>query len=368
MRNTLATAVAVVGLLTSCNSQKAVEVNGEKMELQDGVYAHFKTNQGDILVELNTEKAPLTSANFIALAEGNHPSVSDQYKGKPFYDGLVFHRVIPSFMIQGGDPQGNGMGGPGYKFDNEIVPELSHEKGVISMANSGPNTNGSQFFITVANTKQLDGSYNIFGKVTAGQAVADAISAVPRNSSDKPNEAVVMEKVTIVRKGKEAKNFDAPAVFAGAAEAKIAAAKKAEEEMQAKIDENTDNATKTASGMFYEVLKEGEGPKPAAGQTVLMNYAGFLMDGTLFDTSIETVAKENNQFTPGRPYEPFPVQIGPGARVIEGWKEALGMMNVGDKWKIILPPNLAYGSRGAGGVIPPNAWLIFEVEMLEIKK
>jgi len=394
MRNVFATAAILLGLLSSCSSQPVqqteaksndsessllnkqsvrdtvnVIVNGDSIsDLQNGLYTKFETNKGDILVKLNTEKAPLTSANFVALAEGNHPAVSEQYKGKPFYDGLTFHRVIPNFMIQGGDPQGNGMGGPGYKFDNETSPELSHEKGVISMANSGPNTNGSQFFITVANTKQLDGSYNVFGKVVAGQAVADSISAVPRNNRDKPNEPVIMETVKIIRIGKEAKDFDAPAVFNQVQEEKAAAEAEAKAEEQAKIEELTANAQKTASGLYYEVLEKGEGPKPEQGQTVLTNYAGYLVDGTLFDSSIEEVAKAGGKYNPQRTYEPFPVQVGPQARVIQGWKEALSMMQVGDKWKLIIPPNLGYGSRGAGGVIPPDAWLVFEVEMVKIKE
>ncbi len=394
MRNVFATAAILLGLLSSCSSQPVqqteaksndsessllnkqsvrdtvnVIVNGDSIsDLQNGLYTKFETNKGDILVKLNTEKAPLTSANFVALAEGNHPAVSEQYKGKPFYDGLTFHRVIPNFMIQGGDPQGNGMGGPGYKFDNETSPELSHEKGVISMANSGPNTNGSQFFITVANTKQLDGSYNVFGKVVAGQAVADSISAVPRNNRDKPNEPVIMETVKIIRIGKEAKDFDAPAVFNQVQEEKAAAEAEAKAEEQAKIEELTANAQKTASGLYYEVLEKGEGPKPEQGQTVLTNYAGYLVDGTLFDSSIEEVAKAGGKYNPQRTYEPFPVQVGPQARVIQGWKEALSMMQVGDKWKLIIPPNLGYGSRGAGGVIPPDAWLVFEVEMVKIQE
>jgi peptidylprolyl isomerase len=368
MRKIFATALVLMGMLSSCNSQSKTTVNGEKLELENGLYAKFETTLGDILVQLNTEKAPLTTANFVALAEGTHPKVSEEYQGKPFYDGLTFHRVIPKFMIQGGDPQGNGMGGPGYQFDNETSPELSHEKGVISMANSGPNTNGSQFFITVAPTKQLDGSYNVFGKVVAGQNVADSISMVPRNNRDKPDEDVVMQTVSIVRKGKEAKNFDAPAVFSQMEEEKAAEQEAAKAAEQAKIDELTQDAQKTESGLYYQVLKEGEGPKPAEGQTVLTNYSGYLVDGTLFDSSVESVAKEGGKYNPQRTYEPFPVQVGPQARVIAGWKEALSMMQVGDTYKLIIPPELGYGARGAGGVIPPNAWLIFEVEMVKIKE
>lgn len=379
MRNLLLTATLFAGILMSCNSQNQVMVNGNKMELEDGLYAKIKTNKGDILFRFYDDKAPLTTANFIALAEGNHPEVSEEYKGKPYFNGLTFHRVIPDFMIQGGDPSGNGSGGPGYQFANEADPSLSHEKGTVSMANAGPNTNGSQFFITVAPTKQLDGSYSIFGQVVEGQAVADSISMVARGRSDKPNEAVTMEEVSIIRKGKEAKKFDAPAVFATAGEeAKTKMeeeekrkAMEAQERMAAQekqVEDLKAEAEATGTGLYYQVLEEGDGPKPTQGQTVLMHYAGYLPDGTLFDTSIKEIAEKEGKYDKGRePYDPFPVQYGPGARVIEGWKQGLQLMNVGDKYKLIIPPQLGYGERGAVGLIPPNSWLVFEVEMVGIK-
>ncbi len=367
MKNFWMTALLVGGLLSSCNSQN-VTVNGEKLELEDGIYAHISTNQGDILIDLAEEEAPLTVANFVGLAEGTHPLASAEYQGKPFYDGLIFHRVIPNFMIQGGDPQGNGMGGPGYKFENEISEELSHKKGVISMANSGPNTNGSQFFITVAETPHLDGSYNIFGSVVAGQEVADAISQMARNRQDKPNEDVVMNKVTIIRKGSDMKDYDAAEAFQAAKEGIAKAKEEKQAAMRRQIKEATEGFDSTSTGMYYKVLEEGDGPKPTEDQTVLMNYSGYLIDGTLFDSSIEEVARENGKFNAGRKYEPFPVQASRNAPVILGWREALTMMNVGDKYKLVIPPHLGYGNRGAGNVIPPNAWLIFEIEMLSIQE
>lgn len=360
------TALLLGGLLSSCSSQNSVVINGEEQTLSDGVYAHINTTEGDILIKLAEEKAPMTTANFVALAEGNHPEASAEFKGKPFYDGLIFHRVIPQFMIQGGDPQGNGSGGPGYKFNNEISEELSHDKGVISMANSGPNTNGSQFFITVAPTKQLDGNYNVFGKVVAGQEVADAISNVDRNKSDRPNVDVVMNSVKIIRKG-SAKEYDAPSAFTNAKKAIAEKAAKEAAEREAQVAELSEGMEKTETGLYYEVLTEGTGPKPNEGQTVLVNYAGYLVDGTLFDTSIEDLAKEGGVYNPQRPYGPMPVQASRSARVIQGWREALTRMSVGDKWKLLISPELGYGSRGAGNVIPPDAWLIFEVEMVEIK-
>ncbi|MGK0407745.1 MAG: peptidylprolyl isomerase [Roseivirga sp.] len=368
MRNFWMTAVLVGGLLSSCNSQNAVTVNGQKMELEDGVYAHFATTEGDVLITLETAKAPLTSANFAALAEGTHPGVSEEYKGKPFYDGLVFHRVIPSFMIQGGDPLGSGAGGPGYKFDNEIGEGLSHIKGAVSMANSGPNTNGSQFFITVAETKHLDGSYNIFGKVVAGQEVADAISSVSRNPQDRPDTDVMMTKVSIIRQGKDFKDYNPAETFGSAQEDKVAAMKLKKEEEAKKMAEYTEGAIKTSTGMFYKVITEGTGPKPEENQMVSLNYAGYLPDGSLFDTSIEEVAKKEGKFDARRPYKPLEIEASRNAQVILGWREAVTMMNVGDKWQLIIPPHLAYGERGYPPVIPANSWLIFDIEMIEIVK
>lgn len=367
MRNIFITGLAIIGLLSSCNSQKAVQVNGEVMELEDGLYAKLATNQGDILLELNMDKTPITTANFVALAEGNHPMVNEKYAGQPFYDSLTFHRVIPNFMIQGGDPDGTGSGGPGYQFPDETDTDLSHDKGVISMANAGPGTNGSQFFITVAETPHLNGRHTVFGKVKAGQNIADAISQVPTGANDKPQETVVMNTVEIIRKGQAAKNFDAAATFKSAMEEKAAAEKKKQQEMQEKLQSYKAEADSTESGLYYMVEQEGEGAKPEQGQTVLVNYAGYLVDGSLFDSNIEEVARENGKFNPKRPYQPFEVQVGPAARVIPGWKEAIGMMRVGDKWRLITPPHLAYGPRGYPPVIPPNSWLIFDVEMISIK-
>lgn len=362
---TIALTAALSLVLSACGSQN-VQVNGQEMELEDGTYAKVATNMGDILLKLNTEKAPITSANFIALAEGNHPQVSEQYQGKPFYDGLVFHRVIPQFMIQGGDPEGTGMGGPGYKFVNETNTGLSHTKGVISMANSGPNTNGSQFFITVANTQQLDGNYSVFGSVMAGQEVADSISMVSRNQQDRPDEEVTINTVTIIRKGAEAKAFDAPTAFIQGMED----LKKAKEEKaaaaQAKMDSLKTAAEVTNSGLHYIVREAGEGPQLEEGQQALINYAGYLPSGKYFDTNIESVAKEQGLYNQRRPYEPFPVTVGPNGQVIAGWKEALSMMSVGDKYTLLVPPELGYGARQYGP-IPPNSWMVFDMEVVGVK-
>lgn len=163
--------------------------------------AVMETTLGTIEIELYEKEAPITVANFVDLATGKkewtHPETGEKKKSK-FYDGLVFHRVIPQFMIQGGDPQGNGMGGPGYRFQDEFVPTLRFDKaGYLAMANAGPGTNGSQFFITVAPTPFLNDKHTIFGRVIKGQDVADKISMTPRNGQDRPNTPVVIKKLTI---------------------------------------------------------------------------------------------------------------------------------------------------------------------------
>ena len=181
--------------------------------MNNGIYAKFKTSKGDILVSLEYIKTPGTVGNFVALAEGNLEN-SVKKQGTPYYDGLKFHRVIPDFMIQGGCPLGTGTGGPGYKFKNENHPNLKHDKpGVFSMANSGPNTNGSQFFITHVATPWLDGQYNIFGQVIIGQDVVDAIGSVAKDGRNKPNTPIYMNKVSIIRIGEAAKAFDAASTF-----------------------------------------------------------------------------------------------------------------------------------------------------------
>lgn len=360
--------------LASCGSNKTT-VNGENVELQPGIYAKIETNQGDILFQFFLEKAPMTSANFIALAEGNHPKAAEKFAGKPYFDGLIFHRVIPRFMIQGGDPDGIGTGGPGYQFPQEIHPDLKHDDaGIVAMANSGPNTNGSQFYITHNATPQLDGSYNVFGKVLEGQAVVKAIGDVERNRRDKPKSDVVMEKVEIIRVGNEAKAWDAPAQFTQGVEAWEAAqeaAKARKEELKQALYDAIDaaypEAQKTASGLRYIILEKGNGPKPKIGEYIDVNYTGYLLDGTMFDSSIEEDAKRGGVFNPQRPYEPFPVMCGPQGRVIEGWREGLQLLNVGDKAKLIIPPHLGYGDRDNGPRLPANSVLVFDVQVMGIK-
>lgn len=354
----------------------------------EGIFATISTNKGDIVLELEYKKTPVTVANFIALAEGKNTFVTNEkLKGKPFFDGLKFHRVIKDFMIQGGDPSGNGSGGPGYAFKDEIT-DLKHNKaGILSMANSGPTTNGSQFFITHKETPWLDGKHTVFGHVTEGMNVVNSIAA---------ND--VITKITIVRKGVLAKKFDAPKVFSDyfnnksedqkkqdiinaenkAKQAAIEAeAKKAYTEKygpvvaakKAYLAATKATATTTPSGLAYKITQKGTGVKPANGTTFYFYYAGYFEDGTLFDSSYEDVCKNYGKYDANRAaqngYQAFPFEAGKKDGMIPGFIEGLENMSFGDKAVVFIPSNLAYGERGAGSVIPPNTTLIFELEMLE---
>lgn len=360
-------ALAMTFALISCNSQNHVTVNGEKVDLEDGLYALFNTTQGDILVELEYEKVPMTVGNFVALAEGTMPNEENE-AGVPFYDGTIFHRVIADFMIQGGDPMGTGQGGPGYSFPDEFDDSLRHSgPGILSMANSGPNTNGSQFFITVKETPWLDDRHSIFGKVVKGEDIAVKITGVEKDQRDKPSTDVVLNTLQILRKGSSAEKFDGLAAF-NQGKSDYEAAKAAKEaEAKKLVEEAMAGAEITESGLGILFTEKGNGQKPEIGQTVEVHYAGYLIDGTIFDTSIKSIAEENGIYNPGRePYAPFKLPYGPSAQVIEGWKEGIAMLSVGDKARLIIPPHLGYGARGAGGVIPPNATLIFDVELVSI--
>ncbi|MGB1308282.1 MAG: peptidylprolyl isomerase [Oceanihabitans sp.] len=310
--------------------------------MQDGLYAKFNTNKGEILVALEYQKTPGTVGNFVALAEGNlENAVKPQ--GTPYYDGLKFHRVIPDFMIQGGCPQGSGTGNPGYKFDDEFHPDLKHDApGVLSMANAGPGTNGSQFFITHVETPWLDNNHTVFGKVVTGQEIVNAIAQGDEITS-----------LEIVRVGAEAEKFQAVEAFRtfeGSREKRIAAEKAAQE---AALDKIANGFNKTESGLRYQILQEGNGAKAEKGKNVSVHYKGQLADGTVFDSSYKR--KE--------PIE-FPLGVG---QVISGWDEGIQLLKIGDKARFVIPSNLAYGSQGAGGVIPPNATLIFDVELMDVK-
>ncbi len=273
------------------------------------------------------------------MAEGNLEN-SAKPQGTPYYDGLKFHRVIPDFMIQGGCPLGTGTGNPGYKFDDEFHPDLKHSgPGVLSMANAGPGTNGSQFFITHVETPWLDGKHTVFGNVVDGQDVVDAVA-----------QGDAIESLEIVRVGADAKNFNAIEafrVFEGAREARIQAEREAK---KAELDKLSEGFEETASGLRYQIIQKGDGKKAEAGATVSVHYKGQLADGTVFDSSY----KRN---------QPLEFQVGVG-QVISGWDEGILLLNVGDKARFVIPSDLGYGSAGAGGVIPPNAILVFDVELM----
>ena len=353
-----------------------------------GIFAEIETSKGKILLQLEHQKTPITVANFITLSEGTNRAVTDEkLKGKPFYNGLKFHRVIADFMIQGGDPQGTGNGGPGYAFKDEFTDAAFDKAGILAMANSGPKTNGSQFFITHKATPWLTGKHTIFGHVITGQDVVNKIA-----------QDDVIKTITIVRKGGDAKKFDAAKTFADymankggddakdaaiAAEnnrkqAELAAQKNAEYNakfgavLAAKAKYLTDTkakATETASGLRYKIIQAGAGKKPADGANVFINYAGYLEDGSLFDSCIESVNKDYGKYDENRAkqngYQPFPFQYGKKEGLIPGFIEGLNLMSFGDKMLVFIPSKLGYGERGAGNVIPPNANIIFEIEMLE---
>ncbi|WP_123947141.1 peptidylprolyl isomerase [Chryseobacterium sp. CBo1] len=323
--------------------------------LKDGLYANIQTTKGNMIVKFEDKKSPVTVANFIGLAEGKIDNKA-KAKGVPFYDGTIFHRVIKDFMIQGGDPQGTGMGDPGYKFEDE-KNDLKHTgKGILSMANSGPNTNGSQFFITEVATPWLDGRHTIFGSVVSGTETIDAIAAVEKGAQDKPKTDIVLEKVSIFSKGDEYKNYDAAKTF-NEGKGKIAAnnkamAEKAEAEAKKALEELKAGMQVTESGLYYKITKKTDGKAAKAGDNVKVHYAGKLTNGTEFDSSF----KRN---------EPLEFPVGTG-RVIKGWDEGILLLKEGETATLLIPPVMGYGERGAGGVIPPNAWLIFDVELVKV--
>lgn len=309
--------------------------------MKNGIYAKISTTKGDITIKLTHQKTPGTVGNFVALAEGNLEN-SAKPQGQPYYDGLKFHRVIADFMIQGGDPKGTGSGGPGYTFDDEFHPDLRHDKaGVLSMANAGPGTNGSQFFITHNATPWLDNNHTVFGFVTEGQDVVDAIA-----------QGDVMEKVTIVRIGSEAEQWNAVEAFRTFEGSRAKRLEEAKEAKEKELEDLAKGFQKTDSGLRYQIIQQGNGQKPKKGDRVSVHYKGTLADGTLFDSSYKR----------GKPID-FSAGIG---QVIKGWDEALLLLNEGDKARLVIPSDLAYGSQGAGGVIPPDATLIFDVELVKV--
>jgi cyclophilin family peptidyl-prolyl cis-trans isomerase len=309
----------------------------------DGLYADIETSKGTIVVELFYQKTPMTVCNFVGLAEG----IFDVTKGKPFYDGLTFHRVIENFMIQGGDPSGNGTGGPGYRFPDEFDPSLKHDSpGILSMANAGPGTNGSQFFITHVATPWLDGKHTVFGKVIKGQEIVNKTQV-----GDK------IVSVRIIRNGENAKPFQATqfafnSYIAGSSDREKAALEASRKETMDNIAKKWPTATKTDSGVYFVVTKNGSGEKVKTGQSLTMKYKGYLLNGSVFDDSDM--------------HKPLVFQVGRG-QLIPGFDSQALEMTLHEKRTIVIPPELAYGANGVNGVIPGNSYIAFDLELLEIK-
>ena len=359
--------VIIIGLI-SCKTT-------EYTDLGDGMYADIQTKKGNILLKLEYESTPITVANFVSLTEGTNPYVDEKYKGKPFYDGLKFHRVVKDFIIQGGDPRGNGSGDPGYKFEDEFPLNdegnllLSHKgAGILSMANSGPNSNGSQFFITHRDIKHLDGVHTVFGHVIKGQEVVDSIQ-----QND------IIEKIEIIRVGKNVKEFDAATEFSNyfqKIEEKQRLIQEKKDGVKAAlvefVKENETRATVLPSGLKIISIKKGTDERPIIGSKVLVNYAGYFTTGDLFDSNIKEIAQLYGKFDRRREsmngYNPNLMDYSPDAKLIAGFKEGLMQMNFGDKVLLIIPSHLGYGEQGMRGAIPPNTDLLFELEILEIVK
>ncbi len=379
-------AIALFATLMSCGDRYP--------DLEDGLYAEFVTSMDTMVVKLHYDKTPVTVANFVLLAEGNHPMVDSVFKGKKFYNGLIFHRVMDNFMIQGGDPTGTGSGSPGYRFGDEFDETLKHDKpGVLSMANSGPNTNGSQFFITEKETPWLDNIHTVFGEVVLGLDVQDSISNVKVGPGNRPIKDVVIKEVNIIRKGYDARNFDALKTWETElpkleekAKQKAEEARKKAEEARKKAEEKANAAAAeilpilndyksksiaSASGLMSYTITKGNGPKPKQGNTVKVYYEGYFIDGKLFDSNRKEIEEKYGKLNPQKEqrgmYDPMPMQISPDAQMIAGFKESVANMHEGDKAYFYIPSYLAYGENGRGS-IKPNTDLIFIIEMVEIVK
>lgn len=363
-----AISVAVV----SCKSQKEPKIT------KDGLFAKIETSKGDMIVELYYKATPVTVANFVSLAEGKNTLVADSLKGKKYYNNTIFHRVIKDFMIQGGDRTGTGMGTPGYRFADEFVDSLKFtKKGQLAMANAGPKSNGSQFFITHKETPWLNNAHTIFGQVIDGVQVIDSIANVKTVQADRPEQKVMIKNIEIIRKGSEAKKFNAGKYFedfinqeAEKERIKAEEAKKKAEGFLSEIKTQMEKAQTYPSGLKVFKIKSSNGKRPKIGDQVMINYAGYLAaTGQLFDSNEKQIAQNHNVYNAQRDqmggYAPMPSIYSPDAQFIAGFRDAILTMNVGDRVRAFIPSALGYGSQGAGGVIPPNADLVFDIEIVE---
>ena len=407
-QNTMKLLSTSIKLITLCVLVSMTSCKEEYPDLEDGLYAEFVTSKDTMIAKLFYQKVPLTVANFVALAEGTHPMVSEKLKGKHYFDSTTFHRVMNNFMIQGGDRTATGSGNPGFKFAADFDPELKHDKpGILSMANAGGfDTNGSQFFITEVpyptlnayddegNLKPCDqqgiSCHSVFGELVKGLNVQDSISNVPVGAGNKPVDNVMLYKVNIIRKGSDAKSFDAAKVFEkqlpivkkGIDDNRELQKVKAEEdrlmreekmstaaaEIKPVLEDYLSKSKTLASGLKVYMIKEGNGPKPKQGDEVNVRYEGYFTDGMLFDSNVEEVARKNGVFNQRRmdanAYGSTPMTVSPDAQMIAGFKEALAYLKVGDRAFFYLPSHLAYGERGNRG-IKPNTDLTFIVELVE---
>ncbi len=342
-----------------------IRCNNDFSSLDDGLYAKLDTSKGNILMKFTENKTPYTVANFISLAEGKNKFVSDNFKNKKFYNGIIFHRVIKDFMIQAGDPTASGSGGPGYRFDDEIT-DLKHDSaGILSMANAGKNTNGSQFFITHKATPWLDGKHTVFGKVIEGLNIVDSIQQ---------NDTI--HDVEIIRIGSKAKKFNASEIFsnyfADIEKKKVEIEEKREIERLGNIEKfnNLKNKSKkTLSGLNYIITKNGNGRKVNSTNKAKAHYAVYFENGKLLDTSMLEVAEKlflvNEQKKAAGGYSPIVCDISPDGQMIGGFKDGLRFLKEGDEALLFIPYKLAYGEKGVRGV-PPKSNLIFEIKIVEV--
>lgn len=377
--------LAVV-LACSCTSEKYKNLN-------DGLYAEIQTNKGDIFLELYADDAPMTVANFISLAEGTNNQVSDSFKGVKYFDGLTFHRVVEDFIIQGGDPTATGTGTAGYRFGDEFTKDehgrLLHahdDAGILSMANGGPESNGSQFFITHKAIPHLDGKHTVFGKTTIDNLQLNTLKKQIKDSVklkkaidslrmvvvNNIQQADTMLTVKIIRLGDKAKSFDAATVFDNEL-IKYAESKKDREQNEidadiakyskyledkaiflAEMDEP--KAVKTESGLRILMLKKNpKGEKVVDHKPIKTNFTLYIADGTKIQSTEDTG-------------EPFVFQLNDADKpMITGFEEGVATLRVGEKARLFIPYYIGFG-EAKYGPFPAKSDLVFEVEILEIGK
>jgi peptidylprolyl isomerase len=354
----------IVMLVILLGSMLGVACRGPRYP--EGLYAEVTTNKGLIVLELEFEKTPMTAANFVGLAEGTIDNTASP-AGAPYFDATKWHRVVPGHVIQCGMGAAGKAEGPGYEFPNEIaLPDLDHgREGMVGMANGGPHTNGSQWYITLGDRSYLDGDYTVFGKVFAG---LDVVRSIVQDDD--------VLTVRIVRIGKKARAFrPTTASFKAMVEAAKARVVKADAEKKAKEEElvrtSWPEAVDAGNGLKYVILKPGTGRRPAAGETVKAVYSGKApLAGKSFVSTADM----------GKPYwgeapEPFEMAVGrPG--VNPGLDAAIADMTKGEKRLVIVPVELGYRSSGFYAkqrpgekrfVISPNTLLVYEVELLHIR-